>query len=129
MPAGRPKAKIDQKEFEKLCALQCTLVEIAGWFSVSEDTIERWCADTYKCNFAEIYAQKRGVGKVSLRRTQWKMAETNPSMAIFLGKQYLGQKDKPEEEDNTAQVLIQNMTTLTETLSKVVPNRNIGDLE
>ncbi|MBQ0061347.1 MAG: hypothetical protein KBT15_06205 [Bacteroidales bacterium] len=30
---------------------------------------------------------------MSLRRSQMKMAETNPTMAIWLGKQYLGQKD------------------------------------
>ena len=35
---ARPKKEIDQKEFEKLCALQCTKAEIAGFFNVSEDT-------------------------------------------------------------------------------------------
>ena len=49
---GRPTIKIDKDNFEKLCGLQCTLVEIAGFFNCSEDTIQRWCRRTYKMTFA-----------------------------------------------------------------------------
>lgn len=35
-------------------------------------------------------------GRASLRRKQFAMAEKNPAMAIWLGKQYLGQADKKE---------------------------------
>ena len=94
---GRPTKEIDSNEFEKLCALQCTEVEIAGWFSVSVDTIERWCKRNYSMTFAEIYKQKRQKGAISLRRLQWQSAEKgNVVMQIFLGKQYLGQADKTE---------------------------------
>lgn len=47
--------------------------------------------------FADTYKSKSQVGKSSLRRAQWKLAEKNASMAIWLGKQYLGQRDEPEE--------------------------------
>ena len=94
---GRPQAEIDKKQFEKLCALHCTQEEIAGVLDVSADTIERWCEREYGTNFAEIYEVKKGIGKMSLRRSQWKMSETNPTMAIWLGKQYLGQTDKQEK--------------------------------
>ena len=40
---GRPRIEIDKEEFEKLCDIQCTLTEIAGWFRCSPDTIENWC--------------------------------------------------------------------------------------
>lgn len=93
---ARPRIEIDKEQFEKLCALQCTRIEIAGFFNCSEDTIERWCERTYHDNFAVIFAQKRQVGKISLRRNQWKMSEHNVSMAIWLGKQYLGQKEQHE---------------------------------
>ena len=33
------------------------------------------------------------MGKISLRRKQWQLAEKSASMAIWLGKQYLGQRD------------------------------------
>lgn len=93
---ARPRINIDKEQFEKLCSIQCTLNEIAGYFNCSEDTIENWCKRTYKEGFSDIYAKKRGVGKISLRRSQFRMAETNPTMAIWLGKQYLGQTERQE---------------------------------
>jgi transposase len=90
---ARPRIEIDKKAFENLCALQCTLVEISAFFECSEDTIERWCKREYKEGFAETYKKKSAKGKMSLRRSQFKLAETNTSMAIWLGKQILGQKD------------------------------------
>lgn len=102
MPAGRPRKEIDEKEFRKLCAMQCTLEEIAGFFECCEDTIETWCKRTYKENFSDIYKKLSAGGKISLRRNQMKLSETNASMAIWLGKQYLGQKDVSEIEDKEA---------------------------
>lgn len=93
---ARPRIEIDKQQFEKLCSIQCTLTEIAGYFNCSEDTIERFCKREYKEGFAEVYSKKRGIGKISLRRAQFRMAETNPTMAIWLGKQYLGQTERQE---------------------------------
>ena len=47
-------------------------------------------------SFSEVFRQKRGLGKVSLRRAQFHLAEKSATMAIFLGKQYLGQTDVQE---------------------------------
>lgn len=99
MPAGRPKKQIDQKQFENLCALQCTEEEICGWFDVTDKTLNGWCKRTYNENFSEVFKKKRGKGKISLRRAQFRLAEKNASMAIFLGKQYLGQMDKFSENN------------------------------
>ena len=93
---GRPKKDINKQQFENLCGLQCTLEEIAAFFDCSVDTIERFCKREYKNTFAEVFKLKRGIGKISLRRSQWKLAEKYPAMAIFLGKQYLEQTDKVE---------------------------------
>lgn len=90
---GRPKIKIDRKSFEKLCFLQCTLEEVAAFFCCSVDTIERWCKREYRASFAEVFGQKRQVGKISLRRAQFRLAERSATMAIFMGKQYLGQRE------------------------------------
>ena len=43
--------------------------------------------------FSKVFDQKRESGKVSLRRMQWQHAEKSASMAIFLGKNYLNQRD------------------------------------
>ena len=93
---ARPRIEIDKDQFERLCGLQCTLVEIACYFNCSEDTIEKWCRREYKMGFTDIFHIKRSTGKISLRRSQFRLAETNPTMAIWLGKQYLGQTDKQE---------------------------------
>lgn len=50
-------------------------------------------------NFADIFAQKRTPGQISLRRSQFRLAEKNASMGIWLGKQYLGQSDKASERE------------------------------
>lgn len=91
--AGRPKIKIDRTQFENLCGLMCTEEEIAGFFHCSVATIERWCKREYRANFAEVFKKYSARGKISLRRNQLRLSETNASMAIFLGKNYLGQSD------------------------------------
>ena len=100
---ARPRKEIDQKQFENLCGLQCTLEEICDWFGVTDKTLNSWCKRTYFKSFSEVFRQKRSTGKISLRRSQWRLAEKNANMAIWLGKQYLGQKDIVEvgvEKDN-----------------------------
>lgn len=94
---GRPRIEIKEEDFEKLCAMQCTLVEIAGFFDCCEDTVENWCKKNYGETFSEVYKKKSAKGKISLRRSQFKVADSgNASMLIWLGKQYLGQSDKQE---------------------------------
>lgn len=106
--AGRPRKEIDVEQFKTLCGYQCTLAEIAGLFNCSEDTVERWCQRELKMHFAEAYKKYSATGKISLRRYQFKLAERNPSMAIWLGKQYLNQKENNEapEADNAVKVII-----------------------
>lgn len=44
-------------------------------------------------------AWKRGrsLGRIELRQRQFKLAETNARMAIHLGRQYLGQSNRPKD--------------------------------
>ena len=87
MPAGRPKKEIDYTTVEKLANIQCTQEEIASFLGISSRTLLR------DEKFKELFAKGRENGKMSLRRIQWKHAEKSVPMAIWLGKQYLGQKD------------------------------------
>lgn len=94
---GRPRIEIDWEQFDKLCAMQATLVEIASWFNCTIDTIENRCKSDQGMLFSEYWAQKAAKGKISLRRKQLDVAMSgNVSMLIWLGKQYLNQKDKSE---------------------------------
>lgn len=101
--AGRPHREIDETDFKKLCGMQATLAEISGFFDVSDDTIERWCKRTFKddkgepMGFSAVWDKYSANGKISLRRYQFELAKRNAAMAIFLGKQYLGQRDVIEQ--------------------------------
>lgn len=97
MGAGRKRIEIDERIFKKLCGIFCTKEEIAGVFDCSEDTIERWCKRTYGLKFADVYKKESAKGKMSLRRNQFKLSERSAAMAIFLGKNYLGQSDRIEQ--------------------------------
>lgn len=95
---GRPRKEIDWEVVNKLLHIQCTGEEIAAFLDISYDTIERACKRKFKKAFADYSAEKREGGKCSLRRRQWILAETSVPMAIFLGKNYLGQTDRQTTE-------------------------------
>ena len=84
---ARPKIKIDYSIVEKLANIQCTQEEIANFLDISVRTLQR------DDEFCRIYKKGQDNGRMSLRRYQYKLAEKNTAMAIWLGKQYLGQRD------------------------------------
>lgn len=95
---GRPIKQLNEvgKEMvRKLAAVMCTEEEIA---SVLDVTVEVLHNRLNHDAFLEAYKKGKEEGKASLRRTQFELAKKNANMAIWLGKQYLGQKDKSEEE-------------------------------
>lgn len=96
---ARPTLEIDWNDVEKLCALQCTQEEIAQFCDCSVDTLDRAAKRDHDISFAEFFRQKRGKGKISLRRKQWEVAQKgNVTMLIWLGKQYLDQSEKKDGE-------------------------------
>lgn len=109
---ARPKKEIDYAAVEKLASIQCTQEEIANFLGVSVRTLQR------DEEFCRLYKKGQDNGKMSLRRTQFKLAEKNTSMAIFLGKQYLGQRDVIET-DNTHEISkVEELLTKIEEESK-----------
>ena len=93
---ARPRKVINQKQFESLCAIQCTQEEICNVLDVTDKTLTRWCNEVYDLSFSEVYEQKRDIGRMSLRRNQFKLAEGgNTTMQIWLGKQVLKQSENP----------------------------------
>ena len=120
--------RIDKKQFENLCGLQCTINEVCDFFDVEDDTLNSWCKKTYGTTFSEVFKLKRGKGQISLRRMQWKLAEKNAAMAIFLGKQYLGQKDKIEYTDDGMKSINENINNIANLLNNPKPNRSEKDV-
>ena len=102
-----PRKEIDYVVVEKLASIQCTQEEIANFLEMSVRTLQR------DEEFCRIYKKGQDNGKMSLRRYQFKLAEKNTAMAIFLGKQYLGQRDVIET-DNTHEI-----SKVEELLSKI----------
>ena len=91
---GRPKAEIDNAELERLCEMQCTRDEICYFFRCSAATLNRRCREEFGETFDSFSKKRRVAGKVSLRRAQYQSATNgNVTMLIWLGKQYLGQRD------------------------------------
>ena len=93
-----PVTDADFENFENLLKLQCTVEECAAWWDCDVKTIYARVEDRYGMKFQAIAAIKRDAGKISLRRVQMQKALSGSvPMLIWLGKQYLGQRDKFEE--------------------------------
>ncbi len=96
---GRPEIEIDFNVVKGFCNVWATEEEIADFFGCSRFTLLRRCKKETGDTFATFYKKNCTAGKMSLRRSQFKLAtEGNPAMNIWLGKQHLGQSDKPEGE-------------------------------
>ena len=94
---GRPLIVIDWETVDNLAAIHCTGPEISVVMKISEDTLTRATKREHKITFAEYIRQKRGKGKASLRRLQWKAAEAgDKTMLVWLGKNWLDQTDRRE---------------------------------
>lgn len=109
---GRPTKEYDKKTFSDLIGIGCGADEIC-WFFRDEtgkpaniDTLSRWCVREYGMNFQEYRRQNGAMAlKVRLRQAQIKLAEKSAVMAIFLGKNYLGQTDEPVAAEGRNELL------------------------
>ena len=91
---ARPRFNIDYDAVKKLASIMCTQEEIASFLGCDVRTLQR------NEEFCRLYKEARETGKMSLRRMQFKLAEKSYAMAIFLGKQYLGQRDSYEVDNS-----------------------------
>jgi len=86
---NRGKIPIDEKQVERMAAIGCTDTEIAIILNISESYLKRRAAEALKRGRARL--------KRSLRRKQIQLAlKGSVPMLIWLGKQYLDQKDKQD---------------------------------
>ena len=125
---GRPRQILNEQGkqlIEALAKIMCTDEEIAACLDTSVDTL-------LNKNNREAFTEckKRGAenGKASLRRTQFKLAEKSAAMAIFLGRQYLGQTNTDVQrieidkaEKNSLVVALRKAATTIETSDADTP--------
>lgn len=101
---GKNKRVIDPLEVEELAKLWCTYKEMADFFQIPVETL--------KYNFSDIIEKGRSETKQQLRKAQLKVALSgNVSMLIWLGKNILGQLDKPEEVEEKPQLTKEQIDT------------------
>lgn len=84
------------RQIRALGALQCTRYEAAAVLGVNRENFSRFLNKEPAAERA--FLEGREGGKVSLRRIQWLWAKKSAAMAIWLGKQYLGQQESNRTE-------------------------------
>lgn len=121
MGRGRPLKEFDRKAFADLVGLGCSQEEICWYFrdetgkSANIDTLSRWCKRTFGLNFQEYFKQNGFMAlKIKLRRNQFKLSEKSAAMAIWLGKQYLGQVENPDMSEPNDDPLVRLLGDLDE---------------
>jgi hypothetical protein len=90
---GRPHRDFDKAIFENLCAIDCTVEEIEAVLKADYRVIDNWCMRTYDKPFPVVYKEYRLVGNASFRRDQTRLAKTNASVNIWVGKTRLKQME------------------------------------
>lgn len=117
-PVGRPETPIDWKMFEQLCHIQCLQAEIASFFKLTDETLHNRVKKNYGEEYSVVYKKYSDGGKSSLRRIQYRLAEKNVAMCIWLGKQYLDQREPQPLEKNTVPANDMTIKELIESLKK-----------
>jgi hypothetical protein len=103
---GRPRLDIDPAQVERMAAIGCTVEEIAVLVGCSKSTLDK--------GFSAPIEKGRMRLNRSLKRKQVQLArQGNVTMLIWLGKQYLGQKEKSES------VVREEVITIEEIAPKV----------
>lgn len=113
---ARPKIVWTDKQYaslEYMALIHCTQKEMAGVMHVDEDTLNRLIQERYECSFSEFYERYSANGNMSLRRSQFKSAENgNVSMQIWLGKQWLNQREVVEAQIPQAESAVEQIAKM-----------------
>ena len=111
--ASKPLTDKDFKKLLNMVRIQCTMEECCSVLEMSDTTLNRRLKEMDYNNFEDLYKRHNDEGKMSLRRMQWQAAEKgNSTMLVWLGKQYLNQKDKSEVHANIEQQHVIDLTRI-----------------
>jgi len=90
---GKTYKKPDKELIKKLAYIMCTYEEIGHIIGMSGEGVKK--------RYKKIVEEGQAEGKKSLRRAQWEKALAGDTkMQIWLGRQYLGQKEDPNTLEN-----------------------------
>lgn len=104
---ARPPIEFDLSKVEMCGYFHATQETMAGFFDCSVDTIRRNMQDE-DSGFCKAYKKGNCSMQMKLSEAQIHTAikNHNATMLIWLGKQYLGQKDVPDSENKTPSAVV-----------------------
>lgn len=109
---ARPLKEINWDEVELKMKAGCSAKEICGSY-MDLDTFYRRFKDEYGKSFGDYSARFHETGKGNIKAKQYSKAmEGNIQMLLWLGKNWLGQKDREEDKGMSP-----NDTSITELLA------------
>ena len=85
-----------------------TITELASSQGISTDTLKRKCESAHGMKLSDWMANQKATGHAELRLAQRSVAikKQNPIMLIFLGKNELGQSDRPTNTSDSAKTFL-----------------------
>ena len=103
---GRKKVDIDWTLVDDMLSKFCDGTEVAASLGISYATLERAVKREFNVDFVDYKTEKRAKGASVIRAKQFEIAEKgNGDMLKWIGKQYLGQADKQQQDVNIKQEL------------------------
>lgn len=112
--------EIDYTKLDAMCAIHCTGEECSAILGMDYDTLNRRLKQEGHGGFTDYFKIKGSAGKMSLRRKQYDLAMTgNPTMLIWLGKQWLEQTEKSENKEAT---IVDDLAASVSKLIDKLPN-------
>jgi len=101
---GRPPINLDKEQLCKLMKFRPTLSDTAGWFDVSEDTIERRVKEEFGKTFREFRDHYLAETKILLVQKALSMAiEGDRKMLVLALKNYCGWEENPTQSNTERQ--------------------------
>ena len=100
-PTGRPRIELDPKQAKIFGYFRATYDTMAEQIGCHVDTI-RAAMQKEDSEFSKAYKKGFSGMKMKLSEAQVKTAieEHNPTLLVWLGKQYLNQKDNPMPDED-----------------------------
>jgi len=100
-PVGRPRIELDPNQAKIFGYFRATYDTMAEQIGCHVDTIRQAMQDD-KSEFSKAYKKGFSGMKMKLSEAQVKTAieDRNPTLLVWLGKQYLDQKDSPMPDED-----------------------------
>jgi hypothetical protein len=117
---GRPPKLSDDaatlRMISKLAEIQATQREAAGVLGVGESTFTQFLGSEAGKRGRDSWEMGRAAGRANLRKLQWRAAERGSiTMMIWLGKQWLEQRDKIERTETVDPMITSSSVNTLET--------------